>query len=143
VSLLFSSWGTYIVQVAEIEVTPEQEIRVHHVVCASDCGEIVNPNIVTAQIEGGIIYGVSGALWGRVTPKNGRVEQSNFPDYRVVRMSESPAIDVHLVRSHEAPGGMGEPGTACVAAALANAVHAVTGKWIRKLPLQPGLTSSA
>jgi isoquinoline 1-oxidoreductase beta subunit len=129
------------VQVAEVEVTPEQEIRVNRVVCASDCGEIVNPDIVTAKIEGGIIYGVSGALWGRVTLKNGRVEQSNFPDYRVVRMSESPTIDVHLVRNHETPGGVGEPGTACVAAALANAVRAVTGKRTRKLPLQPGLKS--
>jgi CO/xanthine dehydrogenase Mo-binding subunit len=92
---------------------------------------------VKAQIEGGVIFGISGALWGEVTLKNGRVQQSNFHDVRVLRMNETPAIEVHLVRSAEAPGGIGEPGTAATAPALVNAVCAATGKRIRKLPLKP------
>ncbi len=143
VSLLFSGWGTYMAQVAELEVSPKGDVRVHRVVCATDCGIVVNPDIVKAQIEGAIVFGISGALWGQVTLKNGRVEQSNFNDYRVLRLNETPTIDVHLVSSSEAPGGMGEPGTACVGAALANAIHAATGKRLRKLPLQPGLVHSA
>jgi isoquinoline 1-oxidoreductase subunit beta len=143
VALLYSGWETYMAQIAEVSVSPQGEIRVHRVVCACDCGEIVNPDIVTAQIEGGIIYGMTAALWGEVTLKNGRVEQSNFTDYRVARMNESPAIEAYLVRNHEKPGGMGEPGTACIGAAIANAVYAVTGKRIRKLPLQSALTTAA
>ncbi|HTA73125.1 MAG TPA: xanthine dehydrogenase family protein molybdopterin-binding subunit [Gemmatimonadaceae bacterium] len=143
VALLYCSWNTYMAQVAEVEVSPSHEIRVHRVVCACDCGQMVNPDIVTAQMEGGIIYGLSGALWGEVTLKNGRVEQSNFTDYRVMRMNESPVIETHLVVNHEKPGGMGEPATACIAPAVANAVYAVTGKRIRQLPLQPALTSVA
>jgi CO/xanthine dehydrogenase Mo-binding subunit len=143
VALLYCSWNTYMAQVADVEVLPSHEIRVHRVVCACDCGQMVNPDIVTAQIEGGIIYGLSGALWGEVTLKNGRVEQSNFTDYRVVRMNESPVIETHLVVNHEKPGGMGEPATACIAPAIANAVYAVTGKRIRQLPLQRSLTSLA
>jgi isoquinoline 1-oxidoreductase beta subunit len=143
VALLYCSWNTYMAQVADVEVSPSHEIRVHRVVCACDCGQMVNPDIVTAQIEGGIIYGLSGALWGEVTLKNGRVEQSNFTDYRVVRMNESPVIETHLIVNHEKPGGMGEPATACIAPAIANAVYAVTRKRIRQLPLQPALTSVA
>jgi isoquinoline 1-oxidoreductase beta subunit len=94
---------------------------------------------VKAQVESGVNFGISGALWGEVTLKNGRVEQSNFSDYRVLRMNEAPAIEVHLVRNFEAPGGMGEPGTAATAPALANAVFAATGKRIRQLPLQKAL----
>jgi len=92
---------------------------------------------VKAQIEGGIIFGISGALWGEVTVKHGRVEQSNFHDVRVLRVHEAPAIEVHLVRNRESPGGIGEPGTAVTAPALANAVFAATGTRIRKLPLKP------
>ncbi len=106
------------------------------IVCAVDCGQVVNPDIVKAQIESGVVYGISGALWGEVTLNNGRVEQSNFDNYRVLRMNETPPID------SEAPGGIGEPGTSVTAAALANAVYAATGKRLRKLPLQPGLASS-
>jgi isoquinoline 1-oxidoreductase beta subunit len=112
---------------------------VHRVVCACDCGQMVNPDIVTAQIEGGIVYGLSGALWGEITLENGRVEQSNFNDYRVMRMNESPVIETHLVVNHEKPGGMGEPATACIAPAVANAVYAAIGKRIRTLPLQRAL----
>ena len=114
----------------------------HRIVCAADCGTVVNPDIVKAQIEGGVIFGIGGALWGEVTLKNGRVEQSNFHNVRVLRMNETPEIEVHLVRNGEAPGGMGEPGTAVTAPALANAVFAATGKRIRKLPLERHLRSA-
>ncbi len=136
VSLLFSDWNTYLAQVAEVEIT-EGEIRVHRVVCAVDCGTVINPDTVKAQIEGGIAFGISAALWGEITLRNGRVEQSNFSDYRVLRMNETPVIDVHLVRNTESPGGIGELGTAAVAPALANAVFAATGKRHRQLPLRP------
>jgi len=115
---------------------------VHRIVCAVDCGTVINPDTVTAQIEGGVNFGVSAALWGEITLKNGRVEQSNFHNYRVLRMNEAPTIEVHLVRNLEAPGGVGEPGTSITAPALANAVFAATGKRIRKLPLQAQLRSS-
>jgi len=107
VALLFSSWGTYLAQVAEIEVTGSSDVRVRRIVCAVDCGQVVNPDIVKAQIESGVVYGISAALWGEVTLKDGRVEQSNFHNYRVLRMSETPPIEVHLVRNSEAPGGSG------------------------------------
>jgi isoquinoline 1-oxidoreductase beta subunit len=142
VSLLYSGWNTYVAQVAEVEVSKSGEVRVHRVVCAVDCGTVINPDTVTAQMEGGIVFGISGALWGEITLKNGRVEQSNFHNYRVLRMNETPAIEVHLVRNGEAPGGIGEPGTAATAAALANAVFAATGKRLRKLPLEPQLRSA-
>jgi len=142
VSLLYSGWNTYVAQVAEVEVSKSGEVRVHRVVCAVDCGTVINPDTVKAQMEGGIVFGISGALWGEITLKNGRVEQSNFHNYRVLRMNETPAIEVHLVRNGEAPGGIGEPGTAATAAALANAVFAATGKRIRKLPLERQLRSA-
>ncbi len=113
------------------------------VVCAVDCGTVINPDTVKAQMEGGIVYGISGALWGEITLKNGRVEQSNFNNYRVLRINETPTIEVHLVRNNEAPGGIGEPGTAAMAPALANAIFAATGKRIRRLPLQKALQSSS
>jgi isoquinoline 1-oxidoreductase beta subunit len=137
VSLLYSAWDSYLAEVAEVEVSKSGEVRVHRVVCAVDCGTVVNPDTVKAQIEGGIVFGISGALWGEITLKNGRVEQSNFNNYRVLRINETPAIEVHLVRNGEKPGGIGEPGTAVTAPALANAVFAATGKRIRKLPLKP------
>jgi len=142
VALLFSAWGSYLAEVAEVEVSKEGELRVHRIVCAVDCGTVINPDTVTAQIEGAVNFGISAALWGEVTLKNGRVEQSNFHNYRVLRMNEAPTIEVHLVRNLEAPGGLGEPGTSVTAPALANAVFAATGKRIRKLPLQAQLRSS-
>ena len=142
VSVLYSAWGSYLAQVAEVSVSKAGEVRVHRVVCAVDCGTVVNPDTVKAQIEGGIIYGISGALYGEVTLKNGRVEQSNFHDVRALRINETPAIEVHLVRNGEAPGGIGEPGTAVTAPAVANAVFAATGKRIRKLPLENQLRSA-
>ena len=137
VSFLISGWGTYVAQIAEVVVSKAGEVRVERVVCAVDCGIIVNPDTVKAQMEGGIIFGIGGALFGEITVTNGRVDQSNFHDVRVLRMNEAPAIEVHLVRSSEAPGGIGEPGTAAIAPAIGNAIFAVTGKRIRKLPFKP------
>ena len=142
VALLFSAWGSYLAEVAEVEVSKAGELRVHRIVCAVDCGTVINPDTVKAQIEGGVNFGISAALWGEVTLKDGRVEQSNFHNYRVLRMNEAPTIEVHLVRNFEAPGGLGEPGTSVTGPALANAVFAATGKRIRKLPLQAQLRSS-
>jgi CO/xanthine dehydrogenase Mo-binding subunit len=142
VSVLYSGWDSYLSEVAEVEVSKAGEIRVHRIVCAVDCGTVVNPDTVKAQMEGGIIFGISGALWGEVTIEKGRVQQSNFHDVRTLRINEAPAIEVHLVRNFEKPGGVGEPGTAVTAPALANAVFAATGKRIRKLPLEKQLRSA-
>jgi CO/xanthine dehydrogenase Mo-binding subunit len=142
VSILFSEWGSYLAQVAEVEVSKAGDVRVHRIVCAVDCGQVVNPDTVKAQIEGGIIFGISGALWGEVTLEKGRVQQSNFHDYRVMRIDETPQIEVILIRNGEKPGGIGEPGTAVTAPAVANAVFAATGKRIRKLPIERQLKSA-
>jgi isoquinoline 1-oxidoreductase beta subunit len=104
-------------------------------VCAVDCGQNVNPDTIVAQMEGGIVFGASAALWDQITVEKGRVQQSNFSDYRVMRMPEAPVVEVYIVNSHDEPGGIGEPGTAGIAPALANAVFAATGKRIRKLPI--------
>ncbi len=142
VALLFSGWGSYLAEVAEVEVSKAGELRVHRIVVAVDCGTVINPDTVKAQIEGGVNFGVSGALWGEITLKNGRVEQSNFNNYRVLRMNEAPTIEVHLVRNLEAPGGIGEPGTSITAPALANAIFAATGKRLRRLPVMDQLRSA-
>jgi len=115
---------------------------VHRIVCAVDCGTVINPDTVTAQMEGGIIYGIGAALWNEITLENGRVRESNFHDYRSMRINEAPKIEVHLVRNLEKPGGIGEPGTAAVAPAVANAVFAATGRRLRKLPLEKQLRSA-
>ena len=129
------AFGSYMAQVAEVSVGPDGDVRVHRVVCAVDCGQNVNPDTIVAQMEGGIVFGASAALWDEVTVEKGRVQQSNFSDYRVMRMPESPAVEVYIVNSHDDPGGIGEPGTAGIAPALANAVFAATGKRVRKLPI--------
>jgi len=132
---LMEGYGTSIAEVAEVSVTGKT-VRVHRVVVAADLGRMVNPNIVRQQLEGSIIYGLSAALFGEITLKDGRVQQSNFHDYPVVRMPESPAIETHLVESSEKPGGIGEPGTALIGPAVANAVFAATGQRLRRLPLR-------
>lgn len=130
------SFESYVAQVVEASVSKTGSVKVHRVVCAVDCGTVVNPNIVRAQIEGGIIYGLSAALKSEITLKNGRVEQSNFHDYQVLRMNEAPPVEVHIVPSEERPTGVGEPGVPPVAPALANAIFAVTGKRVRHLPIR-------
>ena len=130
-------FGSYVAQVAEVTVSKEGEVRVQRVVCAVDCGIIVNPDTVRAQMEGGIVFGISAALFNEITLKNGRVEQSNFHNYRTLRINEAPVVEVYLVQSTEAPGGIGEPGTSAVAPAVCNAIFAATGKRLRKLPVDP------
>ena len=102
-------------------------MRVRRVVCAVDCGTVVNPDTVEAQIQGGVIFGITAALYGEITLEGGRVEQANFDTYQMLRINEAPAIEVHIVQSSEAPGGMGEPGTSAVVPAVANAIFAATG----------------
>jgi isoquinoline 1-oxidoreductase beta subunit len=129
------AFGSYLSQVAEVSVGPDGDVRVHRVVCVVDCGQNVNPDTIVAQMEGGIVFGASAALWDQITVDKGRVQQNNFNDYRVMRMNEAPAVEVYIVNSHDDPGGIGEPGTAGAAPAIANAVFAATGKRIRKLPI--------
>ncbi|RQQ56637.1 xanthine dehydrogenase family protein molybdopterin-binding subunit [Burkholderia stagnalis] len=127
----FGSFFSIVVDVA----VDGGDVQVKRVVCAVDCGMAVNPDTIEAQVQGGIIFGITGALYGEITIENGRVAQSNFTDYRMLRIDETPPIDVHIVKSAEAPGGIGEPGTAATAAALSNAIFAASGKRLRKLPV--------
>ena len=129
------SFESYVAQVADVSVE-KGRIRVHRVVAAIDCGICINPAGVAAQIESGIVYGLTAALYGEITLKNGRVQQGNFHDYPVLRMNEMPKIEVHIVDSGEKSGGVGEPGTPPIAPAVANAVFAATGKRLRQLPLR-------
>jgi isoquinoline 1-oxidoreductase beta subunit len=130
-----SVFGSHVAQVAEVEISEQGAVRVRRIVCAVDCGVVVNPDTVRAQMQGGIVFGIAGALYGEITLKGGRVAQTNFGDYRVLRINETPSIEVHLVSSTAPPGGIGEPGTSCVMPALTNAIFAATGKRIRKLPV--------
>ncbi|AXF11229.1 aldehyde dehydrogenase [Paraburkholderia graminis] len=128
------AFGSYFAII--VDVAMEQgEVAVKRVVCAVDCGMVVNPNTVEAQVQGGIIFGITGALYSEITIKDGRVQQNNFTDYRMLRIDQTPPIDVHIVKSSEAPGGIGEPGTAALAPALTNAIFAATGKRLRHLPV--------
>lgn len=129
------SFRSYVAQVVELSIEND-DIKVHRVVCVVDCGIVVNPDIVKAQMEGGIIFALTAALYGEISLKNGRVEQSNFDDYALLRMHETPKIEVHLVDSNESPSGVGEPGVPPLAPALGNAVFAATGKRLRSLPLR-------
>jgi isoquinoline 1-oxidoreductase beta subunit len=129
------AFGSYMAQVAEVSVDASGEVQVHRVVCAVDCGQVINPDTVVAQIESGVIFGLSAALWNEITLAKGRVQQSNFHDYRIMRINEAPPIEVHIVSSADSPGGIGEPGTSATAPALTNAIFAATGRRIRKLPV--------
>ncbi|MBG9374631.1 xanthine dehydrogenase family protein molybdopterin-binding subunit [Panacibacter sp. DH6] len=130
------SFGSYVAQAVEISVNNGQ-LKVHKVTCAIDCGIAVNPEGVKAQMESGIVFGLTAALYGEISLEKGRVKQRNFHDYKMVRMHESPVIEVHIADSNEKMGGAGEPGVPPLAPALANAVFAATGKRVRRLPVQP------
>jgi isoquinoline 1-oxidoreductase beta subunit len=128
------SFGSFIAHVAELSVDEESVLRVRRVVTAIDCGEVVNPDIIEAQMEGGVAFGLSAALHGAITLKEGRVEQGNFDRFPLLRIGEMPVVEVHIVPSAAAPSGIGEPGVPPVAPAVANAIAAATGKRLRRLP---------
>ena len=132
---VFKSFESFVAQVAEVSVSPAGEVRVHRVVCAVDCGQYVNPDTIEAQMQGAIVFGLTAALKGAITIDKGRVQQSNFNDYEMLHLAEMPVVEVYIVPSTEAPGGIGEPGTPPIAPAVCNAIFAATGKRIRKLPI--------
>jgi len=136
------AFGSFFSIVADVAVDKDGAVKVNRIVCAVDCGMVVNPNTVEAQVQGGIIFGITAALYSEITIKDGRVEQSNFTDYRMLRIHETPPVEVHIVKSTEAPGGIGEPGTAALAPAITNAIFAATGKRIRQLPVGDQLRSA-
>jgi isoquinoline 1-oxidoreductase subunit beta len=136
-----SAFGSFLSVVCEVAVTDGSQIALRRVTAAMDCGQAVNPDSVRAQIEGGLIFGLTSALYSEITFDQGRVQQSNFNTYRMLRIDEAPVIDVHIVDSTEHPGGLGETGTAAAFPALANAVFAASGKRLRRLPLAGGLVS--
>ncbi len=131
---LMEGYTTVLAQVAEISIDAG-ELKIHRITCAVDCGQKVNPKIIESQVEGGIVFGLSAALWGNITIAAGRVQQTNFNSYRVLRCNEMPQIDVHLLASDEPPGGIGEPAVALVAPALCNAICSATGRRLRSLPI--------
>jgi isoquinoline 1-oxidoreductase beta subunit len=131
---LMEGYTTHLAQVAEISISGG-DVKVHKITCVVDCGQMVNPKIVESQMESGIVFGLSAALWGEVTIAGGQVQQTNFNNYRVLRNNELPELDVHLVDSDETPGGIGEAGVPLVAPALCNAIFAATGKRLRELPI--------
>jgi len=131
---LVKSFGSYVAQVVEISRTGDNAVKIHKVTCAVDCGTVINPSIVEAQIQSAVIYGLTAAVDGEITIKNGAVEQSNFHDYPALKIANIPEIEVHLIPSAEAPAGIGEPGLPPLAPALANAIFAATGQRLRSLP---------
>jgi isoquinoline 1-oxidoreductase beta subunit len=137
------AFSSFLAHVLEVEVSDRGEIKLRRATVAIDCGQRVNPDTIAAQIEGGLVFGLSMALYSDITHENGRVQQSNFNNYRVMRITEAPAIEVHQIESLEQPGGIGETGTAASSAALANAIYAATGKRLRTLPFGLGALRSA
>jgi isoquinoline 1-oxidoreductase beta subunit len=138
------SFGSYVAEVAEVSLDGNGVPRVHRVVCAVDCGPIVNPDTIEAQMQSGIVYGLTAALYGDITIDRGRVRQGNFNDYPMLRMKEMPAVEVYIVPSTEKQGGIGEPGTPPIAPAVCNAIFAATGKPVRRLPIvRDGMSSIA
>jgi isoquinoline 1-oxidoreductase beta subunit len=135
---LHESFGSIVAEVAEVSVEG-RNVRVHRVTCAIDCGFAINPDQVVAQVQSAVIYGLSAALVGEITIDKGRAVQGNFTDYPVLRMSEVPQIDVHIVESDGPLGGLGEPGTPPIAPAVCAAIHAATGQRIRRLPIAASL----
>ncbi|MCP2132742.1 xanthine dehydrogenase family protein molybdopterin-binding subunit [Bradyrhizobium ottawaense] len=137
------AYGSYTSQVAEVEVAANGSVKVKRIVCAIDCGMYVNPDTIEAQIQGGTLFGLTAALHGSITFKDGRVEQSNFDSYLPMRIDEVPVVDTHLVKNAEAPGGVGEAATAIVSAAVTNAIFAATGKRLRSLPVDTNSLKSS
>jgi isoquinoline 1-oxidoreductase subunit beta len=131
---VMEGYGTYMAQIADISLV-DGKVKVHRIFCAADCGVQVNPDTVVAQIESSVIFGLSALMWGEINIQGGRVQQTNFDSYRVARMNEVPRIDVYVLDSEEAPGGIGEPATALVAPAVCNAIYTATGRRLRSLPL--------
>jgi isoquinoline 1-oxidoreductase beta subunit len=138
---LQGAFGSFIATVAEAEVDAQGEVRVRRMVCVVDTGIVVNPDTVVAQMQGGLIFGLTAALYGNITIDKGRVQQSNFNDYRMLRINEAPAIEVHLIKSGEAPGGIGETGVTAAPPALGNALFAATGIRLRRLPIDRDVLS--
>ena len=136
------AFGSYMAQVAEVTVATMARCTSTASCASSTRGVAVNPDTIMAQMQSGIIFGITAALWGEITLKNGRVEQSNFDDYRMLRINEAPMIEVEVVKSSEDPGGIGEPGTSALTPAVLNAVYAATGVRLRKLPIKPDLLKS-
>lgn len=134
---LHESFGSIVAQVAEVSVGAGRRLRVHRVVCAIDCGQVINPDTVEAQMESAIAFGLTAALASEITIRGGRVEQGNFDDYPLLGMAEMPAVETHIVDSDAAPGGVGEPGMPPIAPAVANALFALTGRRLRRLPIRP------
>ena len=138
------AFGTTMATVAEVAVSDKGEVRVKRITVALDCGPVVNPDTVKAQVQGGIIFGLTAALYSEITIENGRVQQSNFHDYRMMRINEAPAIDVHIVNNPTGSiGGIGETGTVAAAPALANAIFAATGRRLRRIPFATGQLNEA
>jgi isoquinoline 1-oxidoreductase beta subunit len=129
------SFGSFVAQVVEVTYKADKSFKVDRVVCAVDCGLAINPDVITAQMEGGIGFALSAALHSAITLTDGKVDQSNFHDFQVLRINEMPVVEVHIVPSAEPPTGVGEPGVPPLAPALANALFAATGKRIRTLPI--------
>jgi isoquinoline 1-oxidoreductase beta subunit len=140
---MMEAFGSILAQVTEVSVASTGAVKVHRLVCTVDTGWVINPDTITAQMESGIIYGLTAALKGEITIQNGRVTQRHFNDYQMIRHNEMPAIEVHIVPSTENPGGIGEPSTALAAGSLVNAIYAATGKRIYKLPIREQLRSTA
>jgi len=140
---IHESFGSIIAQVAEVSLSAKRELRVHRVVCAVDCGRIVNPDTIKAQMESGIVFGLSAALYGAITLKAGRVEQGNFHDYPLLRLAAMPKVEVHIIPSSDPPGGIGEPGVPPIAPAVANALFAASGIRLRSLPMTPDKIKAA
>jgi CO/xanthine dehydrogenase Mo-binding subunit len=135
------AFGSYMALITEVSIGEGGKVRLERVVCTLDCGQVVNPDTVHAQMEGGVLFGLGHALFSEITFAAGKVQQSNFHDYRSLRINEAPRVETYVVESREEPGGVGETGTACAAAALCNAIHAATGKRIRTLPVSRTLST--
>jgi isoquinoline 1-oxidoreductase subunit beta len=133
------SFASFIATVVEAGVDEQGEVKLRRVTCVVDTGIAVNPDTVRAQLEGGLIFGLTAALYGEVTIDKGRVQQSNFNDYRMLRIDQAPKIDVHVIQSGEAPGGIGETGVTAGPPALRNAIYAATGVALRRLPIDRSL----